>query len=204
MFKEFENLKTLADWGEHQFNAALSSVFSWCMLGEQHYLVSKLLLMDCWKAKDEFNLLNKTEYEYGTEEFELIHRIYFYEPASLFMAMSFENFLKGIWIKQCKSNFKDVDSLPKLLKTHDLIDLADHCRLTLTNQENKMLDLLSNFSIWRGKYNLPISREENVKYWKSKSKSDFLLEKYPGDFSFPDEVKTLRAKISQELNFCLI
>jgi len=200
MLKEFENLKTLEDWGKHQFNANLSAVFGWGMLGEQHFLVSKVLLMECWMAKNEYYSSDIREFEYGTREFELLQKTYFYEPATLFLALSFENFLKGIWVKENETTLIKSDSIPNLLKTHYLNKLARECTLNLSKEEEEMLKLLAIFSTWRGRYNLPLNKKKNVNFWEGKFQVDFLIRKYPGDFGFPDEVKSLRMKISERLN----
>jgi hypothetical protein len=175
-------------------------VFGWGMLGEQHFLVSKVLLMECWMAKNEYYSSDIREFEYGTREFELLQKTYFYEPATLFLALSFENLLKGIWVKENETTLIKSDSIPNLLNTHYLTKLARECTLNLSKEEEEMLKLLTIFSKWRGKYNLPLNKKENVNFWEGKFQVDFLIRKYPGDFGFPDEVKSLRMKISERLN----
>src|SRR3989304_9519225 len=193
MFDELSKLKTPTDWGSHQFNVSLSSAFAWYTLGEQHCLASKVLLMECWYAKNElYTTYNEvTEFGYGTKEFDVLQKTYFYEPATLLFALSFENFLKGIWLKQNSKVLNKTGSFPKLLKTHDSKILANKCEIELTKEEEIMLKVLTLYSTWRGKYIIPLNQEENIELWESKYPLAFLLKKYPGDFIFPDEVKSL-------------
>lgn len=206
MFEELSKLKTPEEWGKHQFKAGLLSWFSWYRLGEQHYLTSKILMIEYWNANNELHTTyrNVTGFSYGTKEFEALQKTYFYEPATLFLALSFENFLKGIWIRQNGTILSETESLPNLLKTHDLNKLAKKCEMKLSEVEIKMLNVLTLFSIWRGKYIIPTNQEKNIQFYESGVNLTFILNKYPGEFGFPDEVKTLRTKISDKLNIPLL
>ena len=205
MIEDISKLKSPEDWGKHQFEAGLLSWFSWAMLGEQHYLTYKVLIQEYKNAVNELITTYKdvSGYDYGTKEFEVMQKTYFYQPANLFLALSFENFLKGIWIKQNAVILSGKEKLPNLLKTHELNKLANKCALTLSEGEKKFLDALSMFSIWMGKYVIPTNQKENIKFFTNRIDQKFSTISNHKEFDFPEPVITLRSKISEKLNLKL-
>ena len=67
-----------------------------------------------------------------------------------------------------------------------------------------MLDVLTMFSVWRGKYIIPANENEHIDVYKNRNSLDFTIIKCQDKFDFPEEVKTLRNKISEELNLTLL
>lgn len=206
MLDDLSKLKTPEDWGKHQFNAGLLSWFSWVFLGEQHYLTYKVLIMEYRNACNEVITTYKDVrgYEYGTKEFEAMQKTYFYQPANLFLALSFENFLKGLWIKQNATFLSGKEKLPRLLRTHELNMLANECEVMLSESEKKFLDILSMYSIWLGKYVIPTSQKQNIEFFTNRSNHKFSTVSTNRESDLPEPVKTLRSKLSEKLNTRLL
>lgn len=80
----------------------------------------------------------------------------------MLIGFSFENFLKGILI--C-NDLKNVDDRIKTLKNwkglgHDLFELVENCKIKVNDEEKSLLERLTIFSIWRGRYPVPIEPKD--------------------------------------------
>ncbi len=72
-----------------------------------------------------------------------------------------ENILKALIVQDqgsaLDSEFSSKGKLPKVLKSHDLVDLAKHARLELGDDMTKsLLGRLTRHSVWAGRYPMPI------------------------------------------------
>lgn len=85
------------------------------------------------------------------------NRKYVQGPYSMLMAYVIENYFKAFLIH------RDVDlqrnrwapTLPTYIKTHNLVKLANECKVTLDLSEEELLKRLSRFSKWAGRYPIP-------------------------------------------------
>ena len=106
---------------------------------------------------DEFINGHKTLEDEDLKEFldmELI-TTYF-----LLMGFSIENLLKCLLIIKRKDEIKPWNrKFPKFLKNHNLKDLATECGLMINNSENELLEKLSNYIKWMGRYPTPLIEE---------------------------------------------
>jgi len=51
-------------------------------------------------------------------------------------------------------------TLPKPLKSHELAELCKEAGASLTQEENDLIDRLSVYAVWAGRYPCPLAREE--------------------------------------------
>jgi hypothetical protein len=74
------------------------------------------------------------------------------------MSVAVENLLKGILIAQ-KQSFEDVVKFD-----HNLVELYNRCSrscgLTPNKEERKVLQVLTHFATWAGRFNLPKRKED--------------------------------------------
>jgi hypothetical protein len=80
---------------------------------------------------------------------------------SVFMMLSayaIENMMKGYLTKIYQNELLKLTTeggkIPKMLKTHQLIDLADRCHLQLEEHERTLLRRLTSHAVWEGRYPL--------------------------------------------------
>lgn len=81
----------------------------------------------------------------------------------MLMGMSFELLIKA----HC------VAAGIRFSQTHDLVALAKTANLTTSNNENKLLNLLSAYVLWDGRYPIPKKTEHLKNHWTNQTtKSD--------------------------------
>lgn len=73
----------------------------------------------------------------------------------MLVAFAAENFLKGIIVAKGLAPFPTPE-LPGILKTHKLQKLHK-CAAPMTTVPPYLLDLLTYYSVWRGRYPMPTS-----------------------------------------------
>lgn len=90
------------------------------------------------------------------------------ETNLLLLGYSIENLLKGLLIYQFKKNnaFLENVSFDFLIKTvwrvknsHDLLKLARSAKISLSENEKSLLEKLSKYSTWGGRYHIPKDSE---------------------------------------------
>ena len=72
-------------------------------------------------------------------------------------AFAIENYLKGalvVFKKWSKTDIKQ--ELPKPLKSHNLTQLAELVKLPLNEEEADLMERLSEYAIWAGRYPVPL------------------------------------------------
>jgi hypothetical protein len=80
-----------------------------------------------------------------------IHRIFL-----LLSAYTFENLLKAIIVHRSAWPDSIVErNIPHELKNHILLSLASSASISLTIEEQELLERLTEFAIWRGRYPVP-------------------------------------------------
>lgn len=103
-----------------------------------------------------------------------------YHKGSMFLlGISIENALKGVLASRGKLKVEhDRISLPKC-KNHDLNDIAKLINIEMTNYEFELLERLSIYTIWAGKYGTPLRKSEytNAQGKQYQSDVDFDLAK---------------------------
>ena len=79
------------------------------------------------------------------------HRTYLF-----IAAIAIENLLKAILVKKSEwPDSKVAEALPNELRSHKLLDLAEMVNLPLTDNESELLERLTEFGIWLGRYPAP-------------------------------------------------
>lgn len=126
-----------------------------CEISRQ-YIVSELKKIDFNSAK-----FYRWELQKNIEEIlskNLDHFLPDYDTYYLLMHLSIENLLKGIWLDSNPENI-GFNSLPKPLKTHNLIILAKDIGLILSKEQKEVLKKLKELFLGYSRY--PI--KQNVK-----------------------------------------
>jgi hypothetical protein len=115
----------------------------------------------------------------------------------LLMGYAIENLLKGILMIQHPEYFK-ANSKMTDIKSHDLSDLCKCCDISIQQEEADLLDKLTTYVKWMGKYPIPL---EAHKMWPMK-KSDGTWKSRGEAFrgrQTQEELNSLYAKILDEL-----
>lgn len=91
--------------------------------------------------------------------------------ALMLLGYAIENMCKCILIERDPSLVDGEFGLARSLRTHDLVGLTKRCGCDLDQEALRALDLLTEFSIWAGKYPIPLfavprdSRQPSPGYW---------------------------------------
>jgi hypothetical protein len=123
-----------------------------------------------------------------------------YHTPTLLMGYAFENWLKGIWVKQNLDEHAEYHVIPNELKSHDLVKLSDKTGLILTDNERKILESLTQFIKWRGRYFIPLDKEDNGKAWENADDLLFLFKNCSEKIDVPDEIRTIASKLKDAYN----
>jgi hypothetical protein len=90
------------------------------------------------------------------------------EVCMLLFGCAFENLLKGAFVRQLTRGQKEnrilKPKLPKQLKTHDVLSLAEKLGLDLNRLEINLLKRLTETIVWRGRYPIPIEHTQVKKF----------------------------------------
>ena len=184
------------------FNRTLECDRGWFLMANHQLRACEILFDAWWHAKRRFDV----SVEGGQVDFtspsdiQLGYTTMLYPQISLLAGLAMENFLKGIWVLKNPLDLNVIDQLPKVLKTHDVLFLAETVGLSLTKEEKLCLKHLSQMSKWQGKYQIPLSQRENVQTHREGVTPTFMLSKYDRNSespAFPDEFALLVQKIDQ-------
>lgn len=110
----------------------------------------------------------------------------FYAPnisavAMMLGALSIENLLKAICIKKLSPPFTDRGKFS--LNTHDLHKLANLADIEFTKEENVLLERLTHFISWSGRYPIPLLSEGMLpRVYPSGEAYPLNIIKVPADF----------------------
>jgi hypothetical protein len=104
--------------------------------------------------------------------------------AMLMLGLAAENALKGAFVYKSKPDLSSNKLAPKFFHkhTHDLNDVANKLNLSLTKQENALLNRLSMFVQWASKYKAPLRQTDH------QNAQNNIKMQYPSDF---DKVEDL-------------
>ena len=84
---------------------------------------------------------------------ELISVYYF------LMGCSTENLLKGILMSQ-HPEYLEAETKLTHIKSHDLVKLCSRCNIDLVEKEKELLEKLTTYVKWAGRYPVPLSNED--------------------------------------------
>ncbi len=90
-------------------------------------------------------------------DIQVSNRKYVQGPYSMLMAYSLENYFKAIIIHDKSDSLRGIllTNLPRYLNDHNLVQLAKQAKVTLDISEEELLNRLSRFSTWAGRYPIP-------------------------------------------------
>jgi len=163
------------------------------------FTAAKVLFERWWDEQLVFDAITKGHGSYeikpGTTEWKAFQHIHLWREATLLLAYASENLLKGLWIAKNTVEGQLMKELPKAIKTHDQIALANLTSITLNRSERSLATLFTDFVIWCGKYTAPLSNEDYVRWWGKKFA--LLQGRYPKKKEFPRVVQTYLAKIAR-------
>ena len=82
----------------------------------------------------------------------------------MLVAYAIENYLKAVLIAEFETSYKNeilrTGKLPSSLNNHDLINLSERTKFTLSNIDTSLLTRLSRNSLWQGRYPVPINADQ--------------------------------------------
>lgn len=120
-----------------------------------------------WVERSARELQEKRETDQPTsrtlegQELQDLHDMGLIIPYFLLVGYAIENLLKAILMVQHPEYFDPQGKLDDI-KTHKLTDLCRRCGFALQESETRLLQLLSDYIDWRGKYPIPL---EGAKMW---------------------------------------
>lgn len=159
------------------FETRINNAEFWFLQAEQMYEASKVLFKELSNRKDVKNMSDQ------------IRKVGCHKGALFFLGISVENAIKGycahLGIVTVKNERMKVKSDFKY-KNHNLIDLTKISSLDLLDEEVELLERLSIYNIWAGKYGTPLSKQELP---ESKGKQYLRESDYPLVESFVNRLK---------------
>jgi hypothetical protein len=114
------------------------------------------------------------------EEWESIRDIKLIRPYMLLIGYATENLLKAILVVQKPSTSEKTAGKLKVIKTHDLGRLCDMCAIALCQEERDMLDRMTRYVEWLGRYPVPLKAEDMLPAKPCKDYRDFGAEMFRG------------------------
>jgi len=90
----------------------------------------------------------------------LDERLFLHPTYMMLVAYAVENYLKGALVAKSGWTVADVSSkFPTALKSHNLLDLMSKLDLHVNVEERDLLERVATYSIWAGRYPVPLSAE---------------------------------------------
>ncbi len=141
-----------------EYATRASDHLRWYDSARSLFSTAKLLEPKIFSIWDEIDVLLEKRKSLEGFPWEVIQHQSVY---MMLCAFSIENLLKGQIVEQDRKSVYDSvlqsGKLPKRLTTHNLLQLADDCHVTLTDLGKKMLHFLTRHSTWIGRYPLGAS-----------------------------------------------
>jgi len=116
-------------------------------------------------------------------------------PAYLLLAFAIENFIKNYLCEIDKSLRVRSKSIPKKLRSHDLLKLIAGCGIDLDKKEELLLDYLTTHLAWRGRYDVPLNSEQYAQFSITDFKDVYVHTSFDENGKFSPEVKSLLKKL---------
>lgn len=177
---------------------------AWFHKGRRLLRAAMVLLEQLWENKKLAAplLVNGRFFPADDPDSEIVERSLLEAETSLLAAYAFENFLKGIWVAQNPEKVKS-QVLPKELRenSHDLVRLCADVGIVLTDSEKRTFATLSEFAIWRGRYPIALTANQNADSWEKTTNLTFVSSKYPGKVEWPDDIQNVWGKIADKAGF---
>lgn len=167
---------------EETLEESLNNPESWIRQAEQQYLVADSIA-------DNVKVL-------GHDEKSTLKSVGFLKATTLMLALCIENSFKGV--KAANGEFSvnkkglEQKSLGGGKSGHSLIKLANEVRFSLSEQEIKLLERLSEIGIWAGKFHTPKDHNTFKNYCIKSPKSLAL----PSDLIAVKSILTRAANLS--------
>lgn len=132
------------------------------------YHIDKILDPSSWVLvaeglMDSASLLEQKACKYWqSNDFEKKDSVRYLKTQLMLVGFAFENMFKALIVQKQRealvSEFRVKSKLPIILKSHDLVDLADKAGLELLNEMTRsFLVRLTRHSVWAGRYPVPIN-----------------------------------------------
>lgn len=96
---------------------------------------------------------------------------------AMLVALVFENILKGIIVANEFPNLKDGEKNP--IHGHGLLQLAQRAKINISVHDAELLKELTEFSVWKGRYNTPNHPDTLFKLSKSQHSKPGVITLWP-------------------------
>lgn len=142
-----------------EYVARYSDPLNWFRQSREMFIVSKILRDDFMAKRD-----NISRTEAGQE-----HNAGLLKGAMFFLGLSLENALKGVCVGVAPNK--------KLTQSHNLCNLANLASLKLSQEELDLLDRLTTYIKWAGRYHVPLEKNADQlnKSLRMAIPNDFLM-----------------------------
>ena len=142
------------------FDSAVRSQFAWHHKAAQLYRIGIRTLESSAKAKDAAQAIhNGGSRALTSEEMEAFEEFMSYEVGFFLIALSVENLLKAIWVGKHHARIAGITDIKKNLEglaDHDLARLARDSGITISIEEQDLLNALRDCIMWAGRYPTPL------------------------------------------------
>jgi hypothetical protein len=123
---------------------------------------------------------------------------------SMLVAYAFENLLAAAYLTNPKNSEEPKDRIPTIIsgsRGHDLAHLFEACEIEVSRREKEALRVMSEASLWRGKYQFPKKDTDYAEFVRVNQKKSFSIDsEYPKDIDFPPEIDSLLKKVVQMID----
>lgn len=200
--------KKAYDFFRLNYSVGLGTSIGWKFKAGELFESAWALMEASWESRKEFEriMAEAPRAEGGgveaTPELNHISRLAHNDRTiSMLVAYAFENLLAAAYLSTPKNSEEPKDRMPNPIsgsRGHDLIHLFEVCEIGVSKKEKEALRVLSEASLWRGKYQFPKKDTDYAEFVRVNQKKSFSIDsEYPNDICFPPEIETLLGKVIQ-------
>lgn len=154
---------------QRQFDTAARMPLAWLLTARQLWKAAEAAYEIAHSAHEESvrSMLQEMENKQqlisrtlSNEESERVRDISLFYVYSMLIAFTIENLAKGILIAQHAELVMPSGAIAAPIKSHDLSKLCTNALGNISDEEKDVLDVLSDFAVWRGRYPIPLNWHE--------------------------------------------
>lgn len=191
-----------SELGRAQFSVAFEMEASWHLVGDQLRRAAMVLLEQMREYESEAGeILERKQLPPPDDpDFEIVQRSLMEPQVIMLLGFSLENHFKGLWVLQNPDKAKGVDEFPKEFNRaggggHDLTKWAEAAKIELDEKEKGLLRLLTQVTLWRGRYPMAKNADRNAEAWAVPGRLSDALSNSSGEPDWSPEVYSVLKKI---------
>jgi len=193
------------------YDSALRSDFGWRHKAAQLYTIGVRTLEKAAEAREDAKHIfedvkhKSRSHELSQEEIKIYEESQLFNVGIFLIALSVENLLKAIWVARNHIKINQISNIRKDLKQladHRLPIIANHAGVSLKPQERKLLEELTDYILWFGRYPVPLSKNTYSNFLSSGGPGKYFLNGqsiFDIDMAVPQELEKFTSRLIDEL-----